>query len=155
MIKINVITNNNNWFNYIKKPNYYLDRKIFKLNLRNKDFKKKKIFCTLLLSGDKEIKLLNNKFRKKNRSTDVLSFPSQTKNELKKKLKINKEIYLGDIIVNLNEIKHKNIKRNFKIEFDRLWIHGLLHLFGYVHKKNKDFKKMNQIEKNYFKMVND
>ena len=155
MIKINVITNNNNWFNYIKKPNYYLDRKIFKLNLRNKDFKKKKIFCTLLLSGDKEIKLLNYKFRKKNRSTDVLSFPSQTKNELKKKLKINKEIYLGDIIVNLNEIKHKNIKRNFKIEFDRLWIHGLVHLFGYVHKKNKDFKKMNQIEKNYFKMVND
>ena len=155
MIKINVITNNNNWFNYIKKPNYYLDRKIFKLNLRNKDFKKKKIFFTLLLSGDKEIKLLNYKFRKKNRSTDVLSFPSQTKNELKKKLKINKEIYLGDIIVNLNEIKHKNIKRNFKIEFDRLWIHGLVHLFGYVHKKNKDFKKMNQIEKNYFKMVND
>ena len=28
MIKINVITNNKNWLNYIKKPNYYLDKKI-------------------------------------------------------------------------------------------------------------------------------
>ena len=27
MIKINVITNNNNWLNYIKKPDIYLDNK--------------------------------------------------------------------------------------------------------------------------------
>ena len=27
MIKINVITNNKNWLNYIKRPNYYLDKK--------------------------------------------------------------------------------------------------------------------------------
>ena len=157
MIKINVITNNDKWLNYIKKPNYYLDRKILKLNLKSKVFKKKKIFFTLLLSGNKEIKFLNNKFRKKNRPTDVLSFPFQSKNELKKKLKKNKEkeIYLGDIIINLNKIKHKNIKNNFKIEFDRLWIHGLVHLFGYNHKKNNDFEKMIEIEKKYFKIVND
>ena len=36
MIKINVIVSNNNWFNYIKKPNYYLERKIYKLNLKEK-----------------------------------------------------------------------------------------------------------------------
>ena len=157
MIKINVITNNDKWLNYIKKPNYYLDIKIFKLNLKNKGFKKKQIFFTLLLSENKEIKFLNNKFRKKNIPTDVLSFPFQNKNELKKKLKKHKEkeIYLGDIIINLNKIKHKNIKKNFKIEFDRLWIHGLVHLFGYNHKKNNDFKKMKEIEKKYFKIVND
>ena len=65
MIKINVITNNNKWLNYIKKPNYYLDRKIKKLNSKTKEFKKKQIFCTLLLSDNKEIKYLNKKFRKK------------------------------------------------------------------------------------------
>ena len=84
MIKINVITKNNNWFNYIKKPNNYLDKKIKKLNLKEKKFKKKKIFFTLLLSGNKEIKYLNKKFRKKNKTTDVLSFPFQTKKNLKK-----------------------------------------------------------------------
>ena len=44
MIKINVITNNNNWFNYLKKPNDYVHRKIVKLNLKEKKFKKNKIF---------------------------------------------------------------------------------------------------------------
>ena len=155
MIKINVITNNNNWLKYIKKPNDYLDKKIRKLNSKNKDFKKNKIFCTLLLSGNKEIKDLNKKFRKKNKVTDILSFPFQSKKEFKKKFKRRKDIYLGDIIINLNKIKKKDIKKNFKIEFDRLWIHGLVHLFGYDHKKDKDFKKMYNLEKKYFDLVND
>ncbi len=155
MIKINVITNNNNWLNYIKKPNFYLDNKIKKINLKTKEFKKNKIFCTLLLSDSKEIKFLNKKFRKKNKSTDVLSFPFYSKRELKKKLKKEKEVYLGDIIINLNKVKKKNKKKFFKVEFDRLWIHGMVHLFGYDHKKDKDFKKMSEIEKRYFDLVND
>jgi probable rRNA maturation factor len=155
MIKINVITKNNNWFNYIKKPNNYLERKTIRLNSNLKEFKKKNITCTLLLSGNKEIKFLNKKFRKKNKTTDILSFPYHTKLELNKNLKTEKELYLGDIIINLYKIKNKNIKNNFRIEFDRLWIHGLVHLFGYVHKKNKDFEKMNKIEKRYFNLVND
>ena len=148
MIKINVIAKNKNWLNYIKKPNYYLDRKITKLNLKEKKFGKIKIFCTLLLSENKEIKFLNKKFRKKNKETDILSFPFYKKKELTKKLKTEKEIYLGDIIINLNKIKNKKVKKKFKLEFDRLWIHGLVHLFGYIHQKDKDFKKMSQIEKN-------
>ena len=107
MIKVNVITNNINWLRYIKNPNNYLDKKIDILNKKEKFFIKKKIFCTLLLSGNKEIKMLNKKFRKRNRATDVLSFPFQTKKDLKKKLKREKEIYLGDIIINLNRVKKK------------------------------------------------
>ena len=155
MIKINVITNNKKWLNYIKRPNYYLDKKIKKINLEEKKLKKNNIFCTLLLSGNKEIKHLNKKFRKKNKITDVLSFPFYKKKDLNKKLKKEKELYLGDIIINLNKIKNKNIKKNFEIEFNRLWIHGLIHLFGHDHKKDKDFKKMHQVEKKYFKLVND
>ncbi len=155
MIKINVITRNNSWFKYIKRPNYYLDKKIEKLNLKAKEHKKNNIFCTLLLSGNKEIKNLNWKFRKKNKITDVLSFPFHSKKELKKNLKMKKEVYLGDIIINLNKIKNKKRKKFFKIEFDRLWIHGLIHLFGHDHKKIKDFKKMYRVEKKYFEYIND
>ena len=154
MIKINVITNNIRWFRYIKKPNNYLDRKLNKLNSKDKTFKKKSIFFTLLLSNDKEIKLLNKKFRKKNKATDVLSFPFQTKPELEIKIKKEKEIYLGDIIINLNKIKNKKVLKYFKFEFDRLWIHGLVHLLGYDHKKDKDFLKMKQIEKKYLNLMN-
>ena len=155
MIKINVITNNNKWLNYIKKPNFYLVKKISKLNSKETKFKKNQIFFTLLLSGNKEIKFLNKKFRKKNKTTDVLSFPFQKKNELKKKLRKKTEVYLGDIIINLSKIKSKNKKNFFKIEFDRLWIHGLVHLLGHDHQKHKDFKIMHQIEKKYFNLVND
>ena len=155
MIKINVITNNIKWFHYIKNPNNYLERKLNKLNSKSKTFKKNNIFCTLLLSNSKEIQLLNKKFRKKNKPTDVLSFPFQNKHELKNKLKKEKEIYLGDIIINLSKIKNKKALKNFKYEFDRLWIHGLIHLLGHTHKKDKDFFKMNNIEKKFFNFVND
>jgi len=154
MIKVNVITNNFNWLKYIKKPNNYIDKKIKKLNSKNKIFFKKKLFLTLLLSDSIEIKKLNKKFRKKNKTTDVLSFPFHQKRELKKKFKVEKEIYLGDIIINLNKIKNNSLTQDFKLEFDRLWLHGLVHLFGYDHKKNKDFQLMKKVEDKYFNLIN-
>ena len=72
MIKINVITNNTNWLNYIKNPNDYLDRKVNRINTKSKLFVKKRLFCTLLLSGNNEIKSLNKKFRKKNKIHECL-----------------------------------------------------------------------------------
>ena len=68
----------------------------------------------MLLSNTKEIKKLNSKFRKKNKSTDVLSFPFYNKKNLKKKIKNEKEIYLGDIIINLNKIRSKKNMKNFQ-----------------------------------------
>jgi rRNA maturation RNase YbeY len=153
MIKINVITNNVKWFHFIKNPNSYIERKVNKLNLKNKDFKKKTFFCTLLLSGNREIIKLNRKFRKRSNSTDVLSFPFHNKKNLKNKMKKEKEIYLGDIIVNLNKVKKKKNLKNFKLEFNKLWIHGLTHLFGHDHKKEKEFKKMYKVEKDYLKSI--
>ena len=155
MIRANVITKTTNWFRYIKNPNSYIDKKINKLNNKNIKFKKIGIHFTLLLSGRSEIKNLNRKFRNKNKSTDVLSFPFYTKKELHKRLINEKEIYLGDIIINFNEIKDKKKLKNFKIEFDNLWIHGLIHLFGYDHKNEKDFLEMKKIEKRYFSLIND
>lgn len=155
MIKINVITNHTNWLNYIKNPNYYIDKKVNKINLKEKKLIKKKYFCTLLLSNGREIKYLNKKFRKKNKVTDVLSFPFNAKKILQKKIKKDKEIYIGDIIINLGKIQSKHTPKNFKGEFDQLWIHGLLHLFGYDHKSEKDFLAMSRMEKKFYKFAND
>ena len=149
MIKINTISNNKNWKHYLSNPSDFIQKKIKNLNRKMKIYKRKTIYCTLLLSGDKEIKKLNKRFRKKNKSTDILSFPFHNKKNLKDKLKKDKEIYLGDIIINLNKIKNKHDKKKFKIEFNKLWIHGLVHLFGYDHKKNKDFNTMQKIEKKF------
>ena len=154
MIKVNVILNNIIWKKYIKNPHSFIDKKIELLNKRNKLFKKNTLTCSLLLSGSEEIKKLNKKFRKKNKSTDILSFPFHKKNELNNKIKKEKEIYLGDIIINLSKIKKKNNKTKFQEELNKLWVHGLVHLFGYDHKKDKNYKKMYSIEKKLLKKLN-
>ena len=154
MIKINVISNNAGWARYLKRPDIYIEKRIKNLNQKNGKYKKKDIHCTLLLSGSSEIKKLNKKFRNKNKSTDVLSFPFYSKKKLMKKLKTETEIYLGDIIVNLNKIKNKKNIKDFKLEFNKLWIHGLIHLFGHDHKKIKDFDKMIKIENKFLSYLN-
>ena len=74
-------------------------------------------------------------------------------NQLDIKIKKEKEIYLGDIILNLSKVKNKNNKTKFKEELNKLWIHGLVHLFGHKHKKDKDFNIMNKIEKKYLEYI--
>ena len=113
MIKINIVSRNKNWLRYINNPQNFFKTKISKFNKKFKKYKKKIVFFTLLLSDDIEIKNLNKKFRKKNKSTDVLSFPFYNKKELVRKLKKDKQIYLGYIIVNLNKIKKKKISHFF------------------------------------------
>ena len=153
MIKVNVILDNINWRKYITNPKIFIDNRIKLLNKKNNLFKKKKLIFSLALSDTTKIKRLNRLYRKKNLSTDVLSFPFYEKNILTKKIKKEKEIYIGDVIVNLNKIKNKNNKRLFLSEFNKLWIHGLVHLFGHQHKRDKDFYKMDKLEKKYIKSI--
>ena len=103
------------------------------------------ITFTILLTNSLNIKKLNKKFRNKNRPTDVLSFPFFEK----KKLKYirQKNCYLGDIAISYEIINLRSKKENFILEFDKAWIHGFLHLLGYDHIQNKDYFKMNSIEK--------
>ena len=51
--------------------------------------------------------------------------------------------------LNINKIKNRNDKAVFKHQLDKLWVHGLVHLFGYDHKKNRDFLKMKNVEKKF------
>ena len=154
MIKVNVILNNIIWKKYLRNPHSFIQQKIELLNKKNKSYKKNILICSLLLSGNQGIKKLNKKFRKRNKSTDVLSFPFYERKELKNKIKMEKEeIYLGDIIINLSEIKNKNNKIKFEEELNKLWIHGLVHLFGYMHNKDKEYYNMRKVEKRYLQYI--
>tara|TARA_A100001011_G_scaffold392785_1_gene481125 strand:+ start:698 stop:1144 length:447 start_codon:yes stop_codon:yes gene_type:complete len=148
MIKANVISGNSNWKRILKKPDDYL-RKRLKILSKTSSFKSKKHEFSILLTNDKEMKNLNYKFRKKNKTTDVLSFPIKIKNK--------KILYVGDIAISYEIIKERSKKTNFSLEFDKVWIHGYLHLIGYDHKKINEFKKMFRKEKSilrYFHKVN-
>ena len=74
------------WKSKFKNPESYLKRYIKKLE-NFEYFKKKNIEFSILLTGNQNIKKLNNKFRGKNRATDVLSFPFFKKEILKKIIK--------------------------------------------------------------------
>ena len=84
MISVEVLSEDKNWSNKIKKKNFFFNS-VCKLFPKKYQFKNKKVFFTLLLSNNQNIKKLNKKFRNKNKATDVLSFPFQKKIRFKKK----------------------------------------------------------------------
>ena len=145
MIKVNVEVNNKSWHKKIKNPKRYFNKKVKKISKIVKFFKGKKITFTILLTSSLNMKKLNKKFRNRNKSTDVLSFPFLSSNNLK--FTKQKKIYIGDVATSYEIINSRSKKSNFLLEFDKVWVHGLLHLIGYNHVQNKDYFKMNKIEK--------
>tara|TARA_Y100000992_G_scaffold239163_1_gene169884 strand:+ start:215 stop:655 length:441 start_codon:yes stop_codon:yes gene_type:complete len=137
MIKANVILDYPIWKQKVKKPDKYIKSKLKKLS-KAPNFKNKKQEFTIFLTNNKKMKRLNKKFRNKNKTTDVLSFP--IKNVYKK------NNYIGDLALSFEIINGRSKSSTFSIEFDKMWIHGYLHLNGFDHKKLKDFKKMNKKE---------
>ena len=151
MIKVNVEVNSKPWHRKVKSPKKYLNNKLKKISKIIPFLKGKNITFTILLTNSLNMKKLNNKFRNLNKSTDVLSFPSFSSNNLK--LIKKKYIYIGDIATCYEIINIRSRKSNFFLEFDKVWIHGLLHLIGYDHIKNKDYYKMNMIEKRILNLI--
>ena len=148
MISVNVFSEEKAWSKRLKNKDIFF-KKICKAFPKKYKFQNKKITLTVLLSNNKNIKKLNKVFRKKNKSTDILSFP------LYKKIKISKNTYLGDIIISYNYLdkpRSQNLK-SFKEKVTKLFIHGFLHLLGFDHKKNKDYSKMLKEEDLLFKSV--
>ena len=148
MISINVFSEEKAWSKRLKNKDIFF-KKICKAFPKKYKFLNKKVTFTLLLSNNKNIKKLNKVFRKKNKSTDILSFP------LDKKIKISKNTYLGDIIISydyLDKPRSQDLK-SFKEKVAKILIHGFLHLLGFDHKKNKDYSKMLKEENILFKSV--
>ena len=148
MIDIDVFSEEKAWSKKLKKEKFFFD-KICNAFPKKYKFVNKKISLSLLLSNNKNIKKLNKEFRNKNKSTDILSFP------FNKKIKISKETYIGDIIISFNFMdkpKSQNLKI-FREKVVKTFIHGYLHLLGFDHIKNKEYKKMLNEEEKLYKSV--
>ena len=148
MINIDVFSEEKAWSKRLKKKELFF-RQICRSFPKKYQFPNKKISLTLLLSNNTNIRKLNKNFKNKNKPTDVLSFP------LNKKIKISKITYIGDIIISynfMNKPRSQNIK-NFKEKVIKTFIHGFLHLLGFNHIKNTDYKKMLKEENKLYKSV--
>ena len=137
MIKVNVFSEEKAWSKRLKNTDLFF-KKICKAFPKKYQFSNKKISLSLLLSNNKNIKKLNKVFRRKNKSTDILSFP------INKKINISDNTYLGDIIISYNYLDKPKSQDSklFKEKVIKIFIHGLLHLLGFDHKKNKNYLKM-------------
>ena len=100
------------------------------------------VSISFLLTSNSEIKLLNQRYRNKNKPTNVLSFPMNEKIENKN--------YLGDVVISCEKIIDESYEQNIKKYkyLSKMTIHGVLHLLGYKHDTERQFNKMNSIEKN-------
>ena len=148
MISIDVVSESNLWSKKIKRTDVFFNS-LVKFFPKKYRFIKKKVSLTILLSNNKNIKKLNKKFRNKNKATDVLSFPSE------KKINIKKSPYIGDIVISYDFMnKPKTLStQEFKNKVTKIFIHGFLHLLGYDHIKLKDFKVMLIEEEKIYQII--
>jgi probable rRNA maturation factor len=105
-----------------------------------------KVEVSILFTTDEFIKSLNRKYRGIDKSTDVLSFSLQEGEE--KIPEVNDNKLLGDIIISVETAQRQADTLNHSIEKELtvLLIHGLLHLIGYDHEKDEDYKIMREKE---------
>lgn len=115
---------------------------------------------SVLLVNNEEIKDINNKYRKIDKVTDVLSFPLLDypegkvfkevygSNDFDESMLDDGELVLGDIVLSLERAKEQSIEfgHSFKREISYLVIHSILHLLGYDHIKEEDKVRMRERE---------
>jgi probable rRNA maturation factor len=87
---------------------------------------------TVLLTTDETIRDLNQRFRGKNRPTDVLSFPAEKHARVQEKT-------AGDIAVSVDTARRQGTAcdHSLRTELKILILHGLLHLAGYDHETDR------------------
>jgi len=81
---------------------------------------------TVAIVPDARVRALNRKFRKKDKGTDVLSFPAEEPG------------YLGDVVISSGVAARqaRAAGHSLATELRVLALHGLLHLLGYDHERD-------------------
>jgi probable rRNA maturation factor len=99
---------------------------------------RKKKSVTILLTHDEAVHKLNRRFRKKDKPTDVLSFPAAP----------NRENYLGDVAIafGVTAREARQSRKRFSDHAQHLAVHGVLHLLGYDHERGPDARRMERLE---------
>jgi probable rRNA maturation factor len=108
---------------------------------------------TLRFVSEQEMFALNSQYRKKNSSTNVLSFPSDIPEEIAKQLEAP---FIGDIIICPDVLftESQEQDKDLKFHWAHIVIHGVLHLLGYDHIDEKDAIDMQFLEIKILKKLN-
>lgn len=150
-ITIEIAKESDKWDRYPEIKEKLFSEISFTVLSRYKNFSKVKEFeLSILLTDNKQMQSLNKEFRKKNKATNVLSFPD-IEIDWRKIIEFvpdSNYMYLGDIAFGYEIIalEAKNKLISFQDHFKHLLIHAILHLIGYDHIIEEDAKAMEAIE---------
>lgn len=135
----------------LNKRNIFYEKEIKKIAEKILQFLKKKNCCLeIFLINSRKMKILNKKFRNKNKTTGILTFVEpQNFPHPESKLKPLGEIYLNADSRGLHADKRgKSLRKSaLSQRLSALLAHGLLHLMGFQHEKKSDRIKMETKEK--------
>ena len=97
---------------------------------------------TIAIIDDDAMRNLNRKFRKKNKTTDVLTFPADDSDADPQAAGRP----LGDIVISIDQARRQAAEQRHSqaTEVGYLILHGILHALGYDHEK--DTGEMNVLE---------
>lgn len=102
------------------------------------------------LTTNATIRKYNHQFRKKDKATDIVSFPYHTTLKAGKRItvKSDDDKNLGDIIISLEYVKKTAVAfdRTFDQHLICLLAHGIAHLLGHDHMTDEDHKAMEKVE---------
>ena len=155
MVKVNLVIDLKNWKLRYPKINLFITKSIKKILLSIFSSHRNNFEISILLTGSKNMKNLNKKFREINKDTDVLSFPAEEKDFFENNLKSKKKVYLGDVALSYQYIEAitKKQKKSFDDYFKKMLVHGVLHLIGHEHNSLKKYKKMSSLEKKIIRNI--
>lgn len=100
----------------------------------------------IALVGDARVRTLNRRYRRKDRATDVLSFPAAAESASRERRAASRD--LGDIVIATGVARRqaKAAGHSLQAELRVLALHGLLHLLGYDHHDPRDNGRMARVE---------
>lgn len=112
----------------------------------------KNSWVSLIFCSSAEMQEINRKYRGVDKTTDVLSFPSQQKPSQFSPEDEDKQ-FLGEILIDINYILGQTESVNLSMAVIEVFIHGLLHLVGHDHINSQQKEKMQEMEKSIMNIV--
>ncbi|WP_341763496.1 rRNA maturation RNase YbeY [Candidatus Tisiphia endosymbiont of Beris chalybata] len=150
-IKVEIIRSSQSWQQYKFITKSFVKKVVANIINRYNNLKiTQELEIVILLTDDSQMLNLNQQFRGKDKTTNVLSFPDIVL-DFRHLLEFTPDLhymYLGDIAFGYETIIKEAISQNktFKDHFTHLLVHSILHLLGFDHQNDEEAEIMEKLE---------
>jgi probable rRNA maturation factor len=130
-----------------------LFRRAIRLAFKARALPARRFAVSIILTNDAAIQILNRDFRKKDKATNVLSFPQIDDFDAPPTFPVPLE--LGDVFLAYETLQREAIEQNKSVidHMTHLMVHGVLHLLGFDHETDAQAAIMEAHEKEILVLI--